>query len=88
MGHASDKSKKISRSPLLGSRTYADDIDAQFRSGSPSRKRRTRCKAWAQSQGSELVSDSRVAEGESNKGETTTTVHSGQTGVAQNILAR
>ncbi len=37
MVHASDESQKVSRNPLLGSRTYADDIDAQFQSGSPSR---------------------------------------------------
>jgi len=37
MVHASDESQKMLRSPLLGSRTYADDLDAQFRSGSPSR---------------------------------------------------
>jgi hypothetical protein len=37
MVHASDESQEMSWNPLLGSRTYADDVDAQFRSGSPSR---------------------------------------------------
>lgn len=71
----------------LGLRTLMYDHEAYIQSGASSRRWQTRRKAWAQSHGSELVSDSRVAEG-TNQGETTTTVHSGQAGVAQNFLAR
>ena len=37
MVHAIDELQKMLWIPLLGSRTYAVDFDAQYRSGSPSR---------------------------------------------------
>ena len=47
----------------LGLRTLMYDHEAYIQSGASSRRWQTRRKAWAQSHGSELGSDSRVAEG-------------------------